>query len=131
MCTVTFYPREHGYSLAMNRDERTSRGATPPVSVTANGVQAIYPTDVEGGTWIALNQHQAAFALLNWNDVVPAASKSRSRGAVILALTEAASADQANGRLKHLNLRGTYPSGLLVLSEKQRPLPSGVGTSYL
>ncbi len=68
MCTVTFIPRREGYLLAMNRDERITRGqATPPTVVEIGSVQVLYPRDIQGGTWIAASSCGIAFALLNWN----------------------------------------------------------------
>lgn len=113
MCTVTFFPRERGYSLAMNRDERNSRGATPPTVEMFDGVQAVYPLDVQGGTWLVANQHQASFALLNWNDVVARAEKTHSRGAVVMALRAASSPEQASASLEQLVLRGVLPFRLI------------------
>jgi hypothetical protein len=113
MCTVTFFPRDYGYSLAMNRDERNSRGATPPKIETFDGVQAVYPLDVQGGTWIAANQHQASFALLNWNDVAPRAEKTHSRGAVVMAVRTASSHEEARASLEQLDLRGILPFRLI------------------
>jgi hypothetical protein len=113
MCTVTFFPRDHGYSLAMNRDERNSRGATAPKIETFDGVQAVYPLDVQGGTWIAVNQHQASFALLNWNDVPPRAEKTHSRGAAVMAVRAASSPEETRASLGQIDLRGTLPFRLI------------------
>jgi hypothetical protein len=113
MCTVTFFPNEHGYFLAMNRDERNSRGATPPTVEVFDTVQAIYPVDVQGGTWIAVNQCQTSFALLNWNDVVAHNAKINSRGNVVIALRGAGSAEQASAILGQFNLRGILPFRLV------------------
>jgi hypothetical protein len=87
MCTLTVFPRDNGYRLGMNRDEKIARGAgLPPFVHDVDGTGVIYPSDGDGGTWIGVNEHRSAFALLNWNDAVPAslaAQKTRSRGSLI------------------------------------------------
>ena len=53
MCSITFLPREDGFVLAMNRDERVSRmSALPPEVLERDGVLALYPRELSGGTWI-------------------------------------------------------------------------------
>ena len=43
MCTLTFIPDRNGYMLAMNRDERISRGISDPPAVTQHGgIEAVY-----------------------------------------------------------------------------------------
>ncbi len=40
----------------MNRDELSSRApALPPQKLSTNGIDAIYPREPAGGTWIACN----------------------------------------------------------------------------
>lgn len=110
MCTLTFFPRGNGYVLAMNRDERLARGtAAPPSRVGANGVEAIYPRDVEGGTWIAANAFGIALALLNWNDVPCDANKAHSRGVLIPWLIAGSTSHEVHAALEHMDLRGILP----------------------
>jgi hypothetical protein len=99
----------------MNRDEKNSRGATLPKIETSDGVQAVYPLDVQGGTWISVNQRQASFALLNWNDVPPHAEKTHSRGAVVMALRAASSPEEVSASLEQLDLRGVLPFRLIAI----------------
>ena len=69
MCTLTFVPTTDGYLVAMNRDELRIRPvARAPRIHTRNGVEALYPTEPSGGTWIASNRYGNLLALLNWND---------------------------------------------------------------
>lgn len=88
MCTVTFVPREHGYLLAMNRDEKWQRGlaSSSPREFSIAGTRVLAPRDVEGGTWIALTEAGDSFALLNRNGGTRNAQRRRSRGEVISAL---------------------------------------------
>ncbi len=117
MCTLTFIPRDNGYYLAMNRDERISRGlAAPPARIELGETSAIFPRDVEGGTWIAANDLGLGFALLNWNDVISNGEKllkTRSRGFVIQDVVHLRSLDQVQGRLNLLDLTGILPFRLV------------------
>jgi len=114
MCTLTFIPNEEGYRLGMNRDEKISRGHASPPAVVENGAgRALYPRDVEGGTWIAASDRGIAFALLNWNDAEPSQTKTRSRGSVIPALIASSSTRNATSTLERLELRGILPFRLI------------------
>jgi hypothetical protein len=70
MCTVTFMPRQKGYCLAMNRDEKLARpqGLPPEVRIVENR-RVICPSEPGGGTWIALNDSGVSLALINWYSV--------------------------------------------------------------
>jgi hypothetical protein len=87
MCTVSVITGDDQYLLGMNRDEKLSRGkADGPVATERGQVRMLFPRDVEGGTWIAVNEYGNGFALLNWHapvDERPASAKSQSRGHVI------------------------------------------------
>ena len=115
MCTLTLIPKESGYYLAMNRDERTTRGLVAlPVRIEAEGVEAVYPRDVEGGTWIAANDRGIALALLNWNDTPHSkAHKIRSRGELIPELIRFGSHRGVDTAFKQLDLNGILPFRLV------------------
>lgn len=114
MCTLTFIPRDNGYCLAMNRDERISRGpAAPPARIEVGGVAAIYPRDTEGGTWIAADARGIAFGLLNWHDPPAVGAKTRSRGDVIPALIGVPSSSDAQVVIDRINLNGVFPFRLV------------------
>lgn len=67
MCTVTFSPRQRGYLLAMNRDEKLSRAVgLPPARKTIQGRAVLAPAEPGGGTWITVNDTGTTFALINW-----------------------------------------------------------------
>ena len=122
MCTVTFVPNRNGYLLAMNRDEKITRGqATPPTLVEIGSVQVLYPRDVHGGTWIAASSRGIAFALLNWNDSGVVQPKTRSRGCVIPALIGRSSVRNADATLKRFDFQGILPFKLIGFfpAEKQ------------
>src|SRR5215472_9701709 len=104
MCTVTFIPREDGFYVAMNRDERIARPSAIPPAVFGQGfAKSIYPLDSEGGTWVAANSRGIAFTLLNWNDAPVLSKKSRTRGHVIPALASSECSQFAEFALRRLD----------------------------
>src|SRR5262252_8634965 len=119
MCTLTFIPTTDGYLAAMNRDElRTRPIARAPQVHTPNAVEALYPTEPSGGTWIACNHYGILLALLNWNDKTRSAgvpSKTRSRGLLIPRLISAPSFAAAADIFGRLGLDGILPFRLVGL----------------
>jgi Transport and Golgi organisation 2 len=67
LCTVTVVPREEGFRLTCNRDERRDRAtALPPTLHDLHGRTAMFPVDPVGrGTWVGVNDVGLAAALLN------------------------------------------------------------------
>jgi len=122
MCTLTFVPNENGYLMGMNRDEKIARERAAPPGVNEDGCsRAIYPKDVEGGTWIAATDHGIAFALLNSNDVDRLHPRKGTRGSVIPALIGSTSRKNTDATLKHLEFPGILPFRLVGVfpAEKQ------------
>jgi hypothetical protein len=114
MCTLTFTPNEDGYILGMNRDEQITRGHATSPAVNNNGARrALYPTDVEGGTWMGASDNGIAFALLNWNDVNRLHPRTGTRGDVIPAVIYSTSTRNADRALKRLEFRGILPFRLV------------------
>lgn len=117
MCTVSVITRNHGYLLAMNRDESIARGAgEPPEIHQLRGTAVIYPSDGAGGTWISANEYGITLALLNWNDVTQPVlnrSKIRSRGQIIPALASASSLAALQAAFGALDLEGIRPFRLV------------------
>jgi hypothetical protein len=94
----------------MNRDERLDRGAAvPPATFQCWKIAAIYPRDVEGGTWIGANELGVAFALMNWNDVTPLTQKRQSRGFIIPELLGCHSSREVQNLVGTLKLDGVLP----------------------
>jgi hypothetical protein len=123
MCTVTFIPRAEGYLLAMNRDERITRGpASPPTVIKIGSAQVLYPRDVQGGTWIAASSRGIAFTLLNWNDSGVVEPKTRSRGCVIPALIGCRSVRNADATLRRFDLQGILPFMLVGFFPSERQI---------
>jgi Transport and Golgi organisation 2 len=113
MCTLSVVTREDGFLLGMNRDERLDRGlATPPRRNSIHGVDALYPLDVRGGTWIAVNQLGITLALLNRNEhelgSIPL-ERDRSRGFIIPELIHLGSLPEIEARTQQLSFKGLPP----------------------
>ncbi len=117
MCTLTFIPTTDGYLAAMNRDELRSRPiACAPQVRTRNGVEALYPTEPSGGTWIAANRYGNLLALLNWNDKTRSQDmpkKTRSRGLLIPELISASTFEAIADIFERLALGGILPFRLV------------------
>lgn len=120
MCTLSFIPDDDGYLVAMNRDELLTRGiARPPESRTVGNLQIICPTDISGGTWIAVNSAGTTWALLNWN-IRTNASKERSRGEVVVELAPLSRPSEASTLISPGDLRGIDPFRVVGISALDR-----------
>ena len=117
MCTLTFTPTRDGYLAAMNRDELRNRPiAYAPQVRTPNGVEALYPTEPSGGTWIASNRYGNLLALLNWNDKTRSQEsppRTKSRGLLIPELIRTSSFEATAEVFKGLGLGGILPFRLV------------------
>jgi len=84
MCTLSFIPKTTGYLIGMNRDERLTRerALSPQISDLA-GLQAVFPREPGGGTWVGSNSAGMTLALLNRNSGLVKPPKLRSRGDII------------------------------------------------
>jgi hypothetical protein len=126
MCTLSLITRENGYLLGMNRDERIARGSgLPPEVREFPGTRAIYPSDGDGGTWLATNEYAVALALLNWNDVPSQASnakKTRSRGLLIPLLVGFPTLPAVQAGLADVNIGGMLPFRLVVVFPSERKI---------
>jgi hypothetical protein len=123
MCTLSIIPNEQGYLAGMNRDELLTRSpALPPATVHRKGLDALYPREASGGTWIACNSRGNLLALLNWNEVDPRAlgEKSRTRGCVIPELIYEAESSSTDLRLRQMDLFGIFPFRLIGAFPEER-----------
>jgi hypothetical protein len=111
MCTLTFIPKPQGYLLGMNRDERLTRelALAPVITTTTTNLNAAYPRESSGGTWIGSNSAGITFALLNQNSGAYARMKERSRGEIIPTLLGASRFPEAMRRFQHIDLHGMMP----------------------
>ncbi len=117
MCTLTAITDNETYRMAMNRDEKITRGAGAPSEIYEfDRARAIYPGDGTGGTWFAVNDYGISLALLNWNEVPPRAIaqvKMRSRGRVIPALIDSRSLSDLHGVIRVSSFQGMLPFRLV------------------
>lgn len=124
MCTVSFVPRKNGYLLAMNRDEKRSRASgLPPARVVSGGREVICPTEPGGGTWIALNDAQTTFALINWYSVKASVkTHAVSRGVVVKSMAAEVSPAGTSLILAGLPLKQINPFRLIGIFGAQREI---------
>lgn len=136
MCTVSVVPRDGGFRLMCNRDERLSRPpALPPRSMTTGGVWTAYPIDPPSrGTWIGVNEAGVALALLNRSRarqtyrpgctvVVSARSRRvevRSRGEIVPGLIGATDLDGVRAALRAI--RPDHFEGFRLVAAWRRAL---------
>lgn len=115
MCTVTFIARQRGYCLGMNRDEKLTRPTgLPPKEKRVNGRGVLSPSEPSGGTWIAVNDHGATLALINWYSITARVDgKGVSRGEVVNAVSATISSGSANAALNALPLNRINPFRLV------------------
>ena len=124
MCSVSFLPRDAGFVLAMNRDERLSRGsALPPEAVTREGMSMLYPRELSGGTWTGVNSAGMAFALINWHSQPDCACGNPvSRGEVVRTLLAARNGKQSASLLRQLPRERMNPFRLMIISLSESSL---------
>lgn len=121
MCTASWLIHPDGYELFFNRDESVRRGtAHPPARLALGGVRALAPRDADaGGTWLGVNEHGLALALLNAWDAREGLAGARSRGLLVQALLEARDGAAALARLADEDLE-RYRGFTLALFEPGR-----------
>jgi len=115
MCTVSFIARKRGYLLGMNRDEQLSRAkGLPPKLRIINGVRVICPSELGGGTWIALNESGVTLALINWYSITARVQRNQiSRGQVVIAASAADRPESVEVALRALPLQRVNPFRLI------------------
>ncbi len=113
MCTLTWLHTEDGFELAFNRDEKRTRGPElAAAQSTADGVRFLAPRDADfGGTWITVNEHGVAVALLNaYTETLGSIRSDRlSRGGLVLSLAGAPSVGDVFARAKATELERYEP----------------------
>lgn len=124
MCTVSFLTRADGFALAMNRDERRSRPrGRPPAAHRSGSRTVLMPSEPAGGTWIAVNDAGAAFALINWYRIDRAVTGPvASRGLVVPALAGTHGPVAAGKALARLPLDKMRPFRLVAVFPRGRRL---------
>jgi hypothetical protein len=99
----------------MNRDEKRTRPTgLRPKKKRVNGRAVISPSEPGGGTWIAVNDHGATLALINWYSIrARVGGKTVSRGKVINCMSAANSPNFADAALRGLPLNRIDPFRLI------------------
>jgi len=122
VCTASWRIDPEGFELFFNRDESLRRGpGSPPAELELDGVRALAPRDADaGGTWLGVNEHGLALALLNgWEEHAPPRAP-RSRGLLVRELLSARDGDEALARLERAALE-RYRAFTLACFEPARP----------
>lgn len=122
MCTVSFLPTATGFRLAMNRDEKRSRVAALPPAVFRRGHRrAVYPSEPNGGTWLAINDAGLCLALLNWHRIeCEPEGKLESRGRIIPALIGAPDIRAVGRELRKMGLERVRPFRLIAADARRQ-----------
>lgn len=118
MCTVSWILGEEGFVLFCNRDERRERGPElAPAELLVDGTRVLAPRDGEAlGTWVCVNEHGLALALLNgYGEARAPRGALRSRGQVVLELAGAIAREELIARLERIELERVSPFALLAL----------------
>ena len=122
MCTVSFLPHDHGFHLAMNRDEHLARvPGLPPQVFEVGGRRVLYPREPSGGAWIALNDRGICLALINWHRVDRwPIEEVVSRGEVVKTLAATSSFEELSEKLHGLRLERFRPFRLIACVPGER-----------
>jgi hypothetical protein len=127
MCTLSWVPlpKERGYALAMNRDERRTRArGLAPARVELRGVPVLLPTDPEaGGSWVSVNALGMSLALLNRYEETPhdAGTAYTSRGLLIRDLAGLEGPESARRELENRGLEQYRPFTLVSIGRDSPP----------
>lgn len=122
MCTLSFIPRDRGYSVAMNRDEqRTRPTAFPPAIEHFREGSVLGPQEPGGGRWVLLNNRGITYSLLNWHAVQDHSAKpAESRGQLLNLLATANTPAELEFLLNALILAPFRPFRLVSFFPAQR-----------
>ncbi len=125
MCTVTWRRDGERLELFFNRDESRARSiADPPEVDSLAGVRRIAPRDRDGGgSWISANELGLIVCLLNGpppNE--PSSPAFRSRGLLVLDLSDAESPCAVAARLRSSSLAAYRPFTLAALASGPQAL---------
>src|SRR5207249_3065904 len=86
----------------------------PPKKKKVNGHAVISPSEPGGGTWIAVNDHGATLALINWYSIMTrVGGKAVSRGDVVNSVSTASSPAFADTALHGVPLNRINPFRLI------------------
>jgi Transport and Golgi organisation 2 len=119
MCTVTYLPKQDGYFLTSNRDEKSTRKkAILPKIYNSNNQKFIFPKDADaGGTWIVLKENNDALCLLNgaFENFEDKGNYTISRGKILL---DIAGNENMLATFNKIDLKTTAPFTLIMIQEQ-------------
>lgn len=124
MCTMTWLAHDDGYEVLFSRDElRTRKPALPPAIGQQRGTAFVAPRDGDhGGTWLGVNEHGVAVALLNFYPPEPPDVPSPvSRGHLVLGMLDCTRAPAVLTRLQNMMPDPYRPFYLAALDRGNPP----------
>jgi uncharacterized protein with NRDE domain len=122
MCTLAVYFRafpEYPLVIAANRDEFLSRPSLPPGVIDSHAAIFGGRDLVHGGTWLGVNAHGVAAALLNRRSEQPPDPSLRSRGLLCLDALRCRSAGDARLMVQKRKVGEYNPFNLLVVDREE------------
>jgi transport and Golgi organization protein 2 len=121
VCTLSFQLADAGYALWFSRDEQRSRTPARPPAMSRHGdTRVLAPQDPDGGgTWLSVNAHGVALALLNDYASPAAGDDFDSRGTLVAALCGARGVREVAQQLGARALRRFRPFELAVFAPGQ------------
>jgi hypothetical protein len=125
MCSIILRLTPQGSFIAANRDEMLARPWEPPAEYWP-GIIAGRDT-LAGGTWLGLNRHGVAAAVLNRQGSLGPAPGKRSRGELPLLALRHASAAAAAEALRTLDADSYRRFNLIIADATGAYLLSGAG----
>jgi uncharacterized protein with NRDE domain len=122
LCTVILLRRPgHDWPLILgaNRDEMLDRKSLPPARHWPDRPDIVAGLDeLAGGSWLGLNDHGVAAAILNRVGTLGPAAGKRSRGELVLDALDYADAVEAATALGRLDPEAYRPFNLLVADNR-------------
>ncbi|CAA7627146.1 NRDE family protein [Magnetospirillum sp. UT-4] len=122
MCTFLILRRPgHAWPvlIAANRDEMAGRPWLPPGRHWPDRAEVVAGRDVlAGGSWLGLNDHGMAAAILNRVGTLGPAAGKRSRGELVLEALDHADAADAAAALSGLDGRAYRPFNLVIADNR-------------
>lgn len=126
MCTLTWVGHPDGFEVFFNRDElRTRRPGLPPAVGQHRGTAFVAPRDGDhGGTWLGVNEHGVAVALLNHYPPEPPepVADPTSRGHLVIDMLDCQHAGAVASRLQTMSLAAYRPFFLAALDRAYPPI---------
>lgn len=131
MCTLVILRRPgHPWPVVIgaNRDEMAERPWRPPGRHWADRPEVVAGLDLEaGGSWLGVNDHGVAAAVLNRRHSLGPAPGKRSRGELVLDALDHADAVAAAEALAELDPRAWRPFNLIVADDRDAYWIRGTG----